>query len=198
MGISPNSGDGVERNYTIDGRHDAEGLVSDAEHTGQEAGKAFSQIAAQSDSANNGMAELSRRVSALESATGPDLSGYATISQLAALRRNLCVFTGSTAAGATRINVALTPTTGLPSTWSHSGASVTLPAGTYRVELWLGSSDEMTVSGIPNPVVVTPASATRGERTPAILVTLTSRSALYLRSLPTAGQTFTMLIEQIA
>lgn len=66
MGINPNSGDGVEKNYTIDGRHDAEGLVSDAEHTGQEAGKAFAHIAAQADSANTGMSELSQRVSALE------------------------------------------------------------------------------------------------------------------------------------
>ena len=46
MGINPNAGDGVEHNYTIDGRHDAEDLVSDAEHTGQEAGKAFAHIAA--------------------------------------------------------------------------------------------------------------------------------------------------------
>lgn len=66
MGINPNSGDGVEKNYTIDGRQDAENLVSDAEHTGQEAGKAFAHIAAQADSANNGMSELSKRVSALE------------------------------------------------------------------------------------------------------------------------------------
>lgn len=66
MGIRPNSGDGVERNYVIDGRHDAEGLVSDAEHTGQEAGKAFSHIAAQADSANTSASELSKRVAALE------------------------------------------------------------------------------------------------------------------------------------
>lgn len=67
MGINPNSGDGVEKNYTIDGRHDAENLVSDAEHTGQEAGKAFAQIAAQADSANTGMSELSGKVADHES-----------------------------------------------------------------------------------------------------------------------------------
>lgn len=66
MGINPNSGDGVERNYTIDGRHNAENLVTEAEHTGNEAGKAFSHIAAQSDSANTGMSELSKRVAELE------------------------------------------------------------------------------------------------------------------------------------
>lgn len=66
MGINPNSGDGVERNYTIDGRHNAENLVTEAEYTGNEAGKAFAHIAAQSDSANTGMSELSKRVSALE------------------------------------------------------------------------------------------------------------------------------------
>ena len=69
MGINPNSGDGVERNYTVDGRHNAENLVTEAEHTGNEAGKAFSHIAAQSDSANTGMSELSKRVSALEQRT---------------------------------------------------------------------------------------------------------------------------------
>lgn len=66
MGINPNSGDGVEKNYTIDGRHDAENLVTEAEHTGQEAGKAFAHIAAQADSANAGMSELAKRVTALE------------------------------------------------------------------------------------------------------------------------------------
>lgn len=66
MGINPNSGDGVERNYAIDGRQDAENLVTEAEHTGQEAGKAFAHISAQADSANTGMSELSKRVSALE------------------------------------------------------------------------------------------------------------------------------------
>lgn len=77
MGINPNSGDGVEKNYTIDGRHDAEGLVSDAEHTGQEAGKAFAHIAAQADSANNGTSELSKRVAALEKQSTPtDFSNY--------------------------------------------------------------------------------------------------------------------------
>lgn len=69
MGINPNSGDGVERNYTVDGRTDAENLVSDAEHTGQEAGKAFAHIAAQADSANTGMSELSKRIESLEDNT---------------------------------------------------------------------------------------------------------------------------------
>ena len=66
MGIRPNSGDRVERNYTIDGRHDADNLVTEAEYTGNEAGKAFAHISAQADSANTGMSELSQRVSALE------------------------------------------------------------------------------------------------------------------------------------
>lgn len=76
MGINPNSGDGVERNYTIDGRHDAENLVTDSEHTGQEAGKVFSQIAAQADSANKGTSDLSKRVATLEGRKPPDLSKY--------------------------------------------------------------------------------------------------------------------------
>lgn len=69
MGINPNSGDGVEKNYAIDGRHDVENLVTDSEHTGNEAGKVFSHIAAQADSANNGMSELSQRVATLEQRT---------------------------------------------------------------------------------------------------------------------------------
>lgn len=69
MGINPNSGDGVEKNYTFDGRHDVESLVTEAEHTGNEAGKVFSHIAAQADSANNGMSELSQRVATLEQRT---------------------------------------------------------------------------------------------------------------------------------
>lgn len=70
MGINPNSGDGVEKNYRVDGRHDAENIVTDAEHTGQEAGKAFSHIAAQAESANKGTSDLSRRVAALEGRPG--------------------------------------------------------------------------------------------------------------------------------
>ena len=66
MGINPNAGDGVEKNYTVDGRTDATSIVSDAERTGQEAGKVFAHIAAQADSANNGMSELSNRVKVLE------------------------------------------------------------------------------------------------------------------------------------
>ena len=66
MGINPNSGDGVEKNYTVDGRTDATSIVSDSEHTGQEAGKAFAHIAAQAESANKGTSDLSKRVAALE------------------------------------------------------------------------------------------------------------------------------------
>lgn len=66
MGINPNAGDGVEKNYTVDGRTDATSIVSDAEHTGKEAGKVFARIAAQADSANTGMSELSKRIESLE------------------------------------------------------------------------------------------------------------------------------------
>lgn len=76
MGINPNSGDGVEKNYTVDGRTDATSVVSDAEHTGQEAGKVFAQIAAQADSANKGTSDLSKRVATLEGKKPPDLSKY--------------------------------------------------------------------------------------------------------------------------
>lgn len=82
MGINPNSGDGVEKNYTVDGRTDATSIVSDSEHTGQEAGKAFAHIAAQADSANKGTSDLSKRVSALEGRKQPDLSKYVTAAAL--------------------------------------------------------------------------------------------------------------------
>ena len=82
MGINPNAGDGVEKNYTIDGRHDAEGILSDSEHVGQEAGKVFAQIAAQADSANKGTSDLSKRVATLEAKASPDLSKYVTTDQL--------------------------------------------------------------------------------------------------------------------
>lgn len=82
MGINPNSGDGVEKNYTVDERTDATSVVSDAEHTGNEAGKVFAQIAAQADSANKGTSDLSKRVATLESKKPPDLSKYVAIEKL--------------------------------------------------------------------------------------------------------------------
>lgn len=82
MGINPNSGDGIEKNYTVDGRTDATSIVSDAEHTGNEAGKVFSQIAAQADSANKGTSDLSKRVATLEGRKPPDLSKYVSTAAL--------------------------------------------------------------------------------------------------------------------
>ena len=117
MGINPNAGDGVEKNYTVDGRTDATNIVSDAEHTGQEAGKAFAHIAAQAESANKGNSDLSRRVAALEKASGPDLSGYATKSDVDAVRRHVGVFSGVTSAGSSRVNVPLSTKGGLPDGW---------------------------------------------------------------------------------
>lgn len=66
MGIRPNKGDKVERNYRIDGSTEAQQLINDSEHTGNEAGKVFAEISAQADSANSGASELSKRVGAIE------------------------------------------------------------------------------------------------------------------------------------
>lgn len=66
MGIRPNKGDKVETNYRVDGSAEAQQLISDAEHTGNEAGKVFAEIGAQADSANSGASELSKRVGAIE------------------------------------------------------------------------------------------------------------------------------------
>lgn len=69
MGIRPNKGDKVETNYRIDGSTEAQELINDAEHTGNEVGKVFAEIDAQADSANTGLSELSKRVAALEKQT---------------------------------------------------------------------------------------------------------------------------------
>lgn len=66
MGIRPNRGDKIESNYRIDGRAEAHVLITEAEHTGNEAGKVFAEIDAQADSANKGTTELSSRVKKLE------------------------------------------------------------------------------------------------------------------------------------
>lgn len=66
MGIRPNKGDKVERNYRVDGSTEAQQLINDSEHTGNEAGKVFAEIDAQASSSNKGMSELSKRVTALE------------------------------------------------------------------------------------------------------------------------------------
>lgn len=85
MGIKPNRGDKVETNYRIDGSAEAQQLINDAEHTGNEAGKVFTEISAQADSANKGTSDLSRRVAALEKSPGPDLSAYITAKYLESL-----------------------------------------------------------------------------------------------------------------
>lgn len=66
MGIRPNTGENVETHYRVDGSTEAQQLINDAEHTGNEAGKVFAEVAAKADSANAGATELSKRVAALE------------------------------------------------------------------------------------------------------------------------------------
>lgn len=66
MGIRPQSGTPVETNYRIDGSTEAQQLINDAQHTGNEAGKVFAEVAAKAESANAGATELSRRIKALE------------------------------------------------------------------------------------------------------------------------------------
>lgn len=66
MGIRPNNGDKVETNYRVDGSAEAQQLINESEHTGNEAGKVFAEIDAQARSSNKGMSELSKRVTALE------------------------------------------------------------------------------------------------------------------------------------
>ncbi|OFQ44853.1 hypothetical protein [Corynebacterium sp. HMSC076D02] len=86
MGIDPRkTATGVETNYRTDGSDAAKEIATDAEQTGSEASKALDEIRATSESANTGMVELSKRVDALESAPGPDLSGYVTLNALETL-----------------------------------------------------------------------------------------------------------------
>lgn len=206
MGINPNSGDGVEHNYTIDGRHDAENLVSDAEHTGQEAGKAFAHIAAQADSANIGTSELSKRVAALENAPSPDLASYAlkkdldnlaTKKQVQEARPQRLLCSGSTQPGSARTNVLLKAETPVPEAFEVGPASITVPPGIYRCELWLGSADFLTLSGVPSSIALTPANTSRAELNPSVVVKLAEKTSLYLRTLPTAGQSLMWLIEKL-
>ncbi|OUJ22322.1 hypothetical protein [Corynebacterium kefirresidentii] len=206
MGINPNSGDGVEKNYTIDGRHDAENLVSDAEHTGQEAGKAFAHIAAQADSANTGNAELSKRVAALENASSPDLASYALKKDLDNLatkkdvqdsRIQRLVCSGTTQPGSARINIPLKAETPVPESFETSTVAVTVPPGVYRCELWLGAADYLAILGGPTAVPVTPANTSRAELNPSVVVKLAEKTSLYLRTLPTAGQSLMWLIEKL-
>lgn len=147
MGINPNSGDGVERNYTIDGRHDAENLVSDAEHTGQEAGKAFAHIAAQADSANTGMSELSQRVATLEQRTAD--TGDLT-SRLSKLETNTATKRYVDTTVKNHSNSAVLTTgekTGSWAPWNKNtcppwltigASSLTIPEGRWRIEVLKG------------------------------------------------------------
>lgn len=206
MGINPNSGDGVEKNYTIDGRQDAENLVSDAERTGQEAGKAFAHIAAQADSANTGTSELSKRVAALENASSPDLASYALKKDLDNLatkkdvqdsRIQRLVCSGTTQPGSARVNISLKAETPVPATFETSTVSVTVPPGVYRCELWLGAADYLAISGGPTVIPVTPAGVSRPELNPSTVLKLAEKTSLYLRTLPTAGQSLMWLIEKL-
>lgn len=206
MGINPNSGDGVEKNYTVDGRTDATSIVSDAEHTGNEAGKAFAHIAAQADSANTGTSELSKRVAALENAPRPDLASYAlkkdldnlaTKKDVQASRVQRLVCSGNAPPGSARINIPLKAETPVPEAFETGASTVTVPAGIYRCELWLGSADFLMLSGVPSPVVLTPANTSRAELNPSVVVKLAEKTSLYLRTLPTAGQSLMWLIEKL-
>ncbi|WP_412100217.1 hypothetical protein [Corynebacterium aurimucosum] len=85
MGIRPNTGENVETHYRVDGSTEAQQLINDAEHTGNEASKVFAEVAAQAESANKGTSDLSRRIAALESSPGPDLSAYVTAKYLESL-----------------------------------------------------------------------------------------------------------------
>ena len=75
MGIRPNKGEKVEAHYRVDGSTEAQQLITDAEHTGNEAGKIFAEISAQADSASKGTTELAKRVTTLEKqTTQPDMT----------------------------------------------------------------------------------------------------------------------------
>lgn len=206
MGINPNAGDGVEKNYTIDGRHDAEGILSDSEHAGQEAGKVFAHIAAQADSANKGTSDLSKRVAALENAPARDMSAYAlktdlenlaTKQELQESRIQRLICSGNTQAGSARVNVRLQAETPVPEGFEVGAASVTVPPGIYRCELWLGSADFLTLSGGPSSITLTPANTSRAELNPSTVVKLAEKTSLYLRTQPTAGQSLMWLIEKL-
>ncbi|WP_061925997.1 hypothetical protein [Corynebacterium simulans] len=93
MGIRPQSGTPVETNYRVNGSTEAQQLITDAEHTGNEAGKVFAEVAAQADSANKSAKELSSRVRTLETqlkaiqTAAPEKYDYVSPNQLVVIQR---------------------------------------------------------------------------------------------------------------
>lgn len=137
MGINPNSGDGVEKNYTVDGRTDATDIVSDSEHTGNEAGKVFAEVAAKADSANAGATELAKRVKAIEGKLASNGVFQVQDGKLAPL-------------GTVK--------------WTYWGLGrIYPPAGTYWVETTQGVILEKRGNGTSQLILPTPVTFSEGE-----------------------------------
>ena len=203
MGIKPDGSANAPRADTAESRFGD--LSTAVKSDGGIVSGEVSKISAKAESSNAATAELAaditgleNRVTALEKASGPDLSGYATKSDVDAARRHVGVFSGVTSAGSSRVNVPLSAKGDLPDGWEKGGASVTLPAGAYRIEFWLGSTDELNLVGLTPSQNLTPPSNSRNDRNLAVLTTLTARTSFYLRSLPTSGQELTMVVDRLA
>lgn len=133
MGIRPNKGDKIERNYRVDGSTEAQQLINESEHTGNEAGKVFAEIAAQADSASKSASELAGRVKTLERKLASNGAFQVQDGKLAPL-------------GA--------------ATWTYWGLGrIYPPAGTYWVEATTGTAvekrgNETLELNPPGPVTV--------------------------------------------
>lgn len=166
MGINPNSGDSIEKNYLIDGRHNAESLVTDSENTGKEAGKVFAHIAAQADSANTSAGELAGRVKALEErqAVVKDTDGRIQATDPAspddvATKRYVDETVGALQEPQTVVFEASSDVADLkrqyakwvgdvPAGWRRDSVTIIPPAGWCRVRLWTTLNTQVSVSGV--------------------------------------------------
>ncbi|WP_411708627.1 hypothetical protein [Corynebacterium sp. LaCa116] len=148
MGIRPNRGDKVETNYRIDGSTEAQQLITDVEHTGQEAGKVFAEISAQADSANKGTTELASRVKNLEgkidTLTNADTRKEVTNGRLSAHRAGPIVIVNSAGSISAQELLAWQ----LPD-WAKPIVTVScVPVNAQGGQIYIGVDGRFTLSGL--------------------------------------------------
>ena len=144
MGIRPNQGDKAETNYRIDGSTEAQQLINDVEHTGNEAGKVFAEISAQADSANKGMSELSARVKNLEGKVNTDTRHDVTNGRLSAHRAGPIVMVNSAGSISAQELLAWQ----LPD-WAKPIVTVAcVPVNAQGGQIYIGVDGKFTLSGL--------------------------------------------------
>lgn len=200
MGIRPNRGDKVETNYRIDGRAEAQQLINESEHTGNEAGKVFTEISAQADSANKGTTELSQRVSALEKQLALEKESKKSI-----------IFTATQGSpnGTSLVNAVFSTTTELTGGWKYRDDTndiLLLPSGSYLITVVVESTDPIRIthyrpgaSGGNAEYLINPQNESLAARNVSIpLLNESSSHGIILRGVPTApGRKHTVLVQNV-